>query len=113
MSMAFLICAAITTISALVSLGFSVAALLGAADQTRTLALYACARSTVFAVIGVYAFVSGSVQWLQAAATGMIIVQALDAAIGAAIKDAMKTLGPAGTAIANGAALIFLMLSNS
>ena len=40
----------------------------------------------------------------------MIIVQALDAAIGVAIKDAVKTR-PAATAIANGAALIFLMMS--
>lgn len=111
MSMAFIVCAAITSISALVSLGFSVASLFGGAKQTRTLAFYTCARSAAFVVISLCAFLSESVQWLQAAVTGMIIVQALDAVIGVAIKDAMKTFGPAGTALANAAALIFLMLS--
>ena len=112
MSMPFIICAAITSISALISLGFSIASVTGATGETRTLAFYTCARSTAFAIISVYAFVDGSVQWLQAAATGMIIVQALDAVIGVVIKDAMKTFGPAGTAIANVAALILLMVSN-
>lgn len=110
MSMAFIICGAITSISALISLGFSISSLLSATEQTRTLAFYTCARSAALAAISVYAFVSGSVQWLQAAATGMIIVQALDAGIGATLKDAMRTFGPAGTAIANLAALIFLMV---
>jgi Resolvase, N terminal domain len=75
------------------------ASIMDAKGQARTLACYTCARSTAFALIGVYTFVSGSVQWLQAATTGMIIVQALDAAIAVTIKDAMKTFGPAGTAI--------------
>jgi hypothetical protein len=109
MSMPFMVCAAITSASALVSLGFSLAAVPGAKGQTRTLAFYACARSIAFAIIVLAAFVSGSVQGLQAAAIGMIIVQALDAAIGVAIKDAMKTFGPAGTAIANLAALVWLV----
>jgi hypothetical protein len=38
----------------------------------------------------------------------MIIVQACDAGIGVAIKDRMKTFGPAGTAVLNLAALIWL-----
>ena len=109
MSMPFIFCAAITSISALISLGFSIASVPGATGQTRALAFYTCARSTAFVIISVYTFVGGSVQWLQAAATGMIIVQALDAAIGVAIKDDVKTFGPAGTAIANVAALVWLV----
>jgi hypothetical protein len=39
----------------------------------------------------------------------MIIVQAGDAAIGARIRDRMKTLGPAGTAVLNLAAIVWLL----
>jgi hypothetical protein len=39
----------------------------------------------------------------------MIIVQAGDAGIGMIIKDRMKTFGPAGTALLNLAALIWLL----
>jgi hypothetical protein len=39
----------------------------------------------------------------------MIIVQICDAAIGAVIKDRMKTFGPAGTALLNLAAVIWLL----
>lgn len=109
MSAPFLTCAVITAISAFISLGFSLAAAATTAGAARTLALYACARSLSFAVLAVVPFVTGSTPWLEAVAVGMIIVQACDAAIGVAIKDTMKTLGPAGTAIANLAALVWLM----
>jgi hypothetical protein len=39
----------------------------------------------------------------------MIIVQACDAVIGTAIKDRMKTFGPAATALLNLAAVIWLI----
>jgi hypothetical protein len=39
----------------------------------------------------------------------MIIVQACDAVIGATIKDRMKTFGPAGTALLNLVAVIWLI----
>jgi hypothetical protein len=39
----------------------------------------------------------------------MIIVQVGDAAIGAVINDRMKTFGPAGTALLNLAAVIWLL----
>jgi hypothetical protein len=38
-------------------------------------------------------FLNGSLQWLEAVAIGMIIVQACDAAIGVTIQDRMKTFG--------------------
>ena len=52
---------------------------------------------------------TGSVPLLLAAALSMTIVQGCDAAIGVRIKDRMKTLGPAGTALANLAAAIWLI----
>jgi hypothetical protein len=39
----------------------------------------------------------------------MIIVQACDAVIGTMIKDRMKTFGPAGTALLNLVAVIWLI----
>jgi len=39
----------------------------------------------------------------------MIIVQVCDAAVGVVIKDWMKTFGPAGTALLNLAAVIWLL----
>jgi hypothetical protein len=39
----------------------------------------------------------------------MIIVQFCDAAIGVVIEDRMKTFGPAGTALLNLAAVIWLL----
>jgi hypothetical protein len=45
-------------------------------------------------------FLNGSLQWLEAVAIGMIIVQACDAAIGVTIQDRMKTFGRGGTSIA-------------
>jgi hypothetical protein len=110
MSMPFVICAAVTLASAVISLGFSVAAAIHEMGQTRTLAFYACARSIAFALISVCPFANHSTQWLEALASGMIVVQAIDAAIGLTIEDKMKTFGPAGTAIANLAALIWLMV---
>ncbi|WP_227304942.1 hypothetical protein [Acidisoma cellulosilyticum] len=110
MSLPFIICSAVTVISALISLGYSVAAVMTTTNQARVMALYTCARSTALFLISVYALLNGSAQWLQATATGMIVVQALDAAIGVTIKDTGKTFGPAGVAIANLAALVWFML---
>jgi hypothetical protein len=47
--------------------------------------------------------------WLEAVAVGMIILQVLDACVGVAISDRMKTFGPAGIAVTNLAALVWLI----
>jgi hypothetical protein len=39
----------------------------------------------------------------------MIILQVLDACVGVAISDRMKTFGPAGIAVTNLAALVWLI----
>lgn len=109
MNLPFLACAVVTMVSALVSLGFSVASVPGTTGQTRALALYTCARSVAFATIAAVPLLTGSATWLYAVASGMIVLQGCDALIGVTIKDAMKTFGPAGTALANLAALAWTM----
>jgi hypothetical protein len=109
MTAPFILCASITAISAIISLGFSIAAALGAAGTARTMALYACARSVALMIASAVPFLTGSTGWLQAIAWSMIVVQACDAVIGTTIKDRMKTFGPAGTALLNLIAVIWLM----
>jgi hypothetical protein len=109
MTVPFIVCALITAISALVSFGYSMAAVLGSSGEAKTLARYASARSVALLIVSLVPFLTGSHQWLLAIACAMIIVQACDAAIGLTIKDRMKTFGPAGTAVANLAALLWLV----
>jgi hypothetical protein len=109
MRLPFVFCASITAISAIISLVFSITAALGATDTARTMALYACARSTALVIASAVPFLTGSTGWLQAMAWSMIIVQACDAVIGGTINDLMKTYGPAVTALLNLAALIWLI----
>ena len=109
MTLPFIVCASITAISAIISLGFSIAAALGATDTARTMALYACARSTALVIASAVPFLTGSTGWLQAIAWSMIIVQACDAVIGRTTKDPMKIYGPAGTAALNLVAVVWLI----
>lgn len=109
MSSAFWLCAAITAVSAVVSLGYSVAAVRSSGRLGSTEALYAFSRSSALAVAAVIVLVVRSEDWLKAVAVAMIIVQAGDAMIGARIRDRLKTAGPALTALANLAAFINLM----
>ncbi len=108
MTLRFIICATVTAISAIVSLGFSVDAFRSGSGEARTLALYASARSLALAIVSVVAFSVGATAWLEAVAWCMIIVQACDAAIGVTIKNRLKVFGPAATAILNLAALVWL-----
>jgi phosphoglycerol transferase MdoB-like AlkP superfamily enzyme len=109
MTKPFLVCATVTAVNAFVSLGFAIASVPGANGQTRTLALYACARSIAFGIISVVPFATGWSLWLEAVAAGMIILQVLDAGIGVTIRDRMKTYGPAAIAVTNLAALLWLI----
>jgi hypothetical protein len=109
MNVPFLSCAVITALSAVISLGFSTAAVLNTPGEVRTMALYSCARSLALAFASAVPFLTGVTPWLQAIACSMIIVQICDAGIGVAIKDRIKTFGPAGVALLNLAALIWLL----
>lgn len=108
MTTPFLICAAVTAVSAIISLGFSLSSVPNTDGRTRNLAFYTVARSTSFVVISIVPFFNHSNLWLEAATVGMIIVQTCDAFIGITI-NRMKTLGPAGTATVNLAALAWLL----
>jgi hypothetical protein len=109
MTVPFVFCGSITTISAIISLGFSIAAALGATGTAGTMALYACARSVALMIASAVPFLTGSTGWIEAIALSMIIVQACDAVIGTTINDRMKTFGPAGTALLNLVAVIWLI----
>jgi|HubBroStandDraft_4_1064222.scaffolds.fasta_scaffold717798_1 hypothetical protein len=111
MTVPFIVCASTTAISAIVSLGFSIAAALNSVNETKTMALYASARSVALVLVSAAPFLTGSTQWLLAVACGMTIVQACDAVIGVTIKNRMKTLGPAGIALLNLLAAIWLLNS--
>ena len=109
MNISFIVCALITAVSAVISLGFSIAATFTPANEVRNVALYTCARSVALALASAVPFFTGSTSWLEAIACCMIIVQVCDPGIGVVIKDRMKTFGPAGTALLNLAALIWLL----
>lgn len=111
MTFAFLACALVTSISALVSLGFSSIAVAMAKGAQRTAALYTLARSGALVVISLSSFLGVSPAWLEAAAAAMSLVQAGDGIVGLRIRSLIKTAGPFGTAAVNVAALIYLTLS--
>lgn len=111
MSIAFWICAVLTVISALVSGGYAVAGLGSATTAARVPSMYALARSAALVVVAVIGLFSSSIAYEAAIAIAMIIVQGLDAAIGALNSDHVKTLGPAITALVNAAALIWMLRS--
>lgn len=112
MSVAFWVCGAVTFVSAGVSLGYSVAALRAAgAPGEVTASRYAAARSVALLVAAVVGLCAGSVGFAAAVALTMIVVQGLDAVVGARIPDTLKTVGPAATAVANLAALGWMLAS--
>src|SRR3982074_1979299 len=108
MNIPFLFCALITAVSAVISLGFSIAAVFNTTNEVRTMALYTCARSVALVIVSAVPFLTGSTPWLQAIACSLIIVQVRDAGKGVVIKDRMKSLVPAGTGRVNIAAVSWL-----
>jgi hypothetical protein len=109
MTAPFLFCAAITAVSALISLGFSIAAVVTSTDATRVAAFYVCPRSLALAIASAIPFFTGSSSWLLAVALCMTIVQAGDTAIGVIKKNRIGTLGPLGTAALNLVAIIWYL----
>ena len=79
---AFWICAGVTAASALVSLGFSVAAALSARHQARTGAAYVLPRSVALAAVSLVPLISQTRSSLLTIALAMTIVQALDTVVG-------------------------------
>jgi hypothetical protein len=105
---AFWVCAGVTAASALVSLGYSVAAVI-ALDQARVNAMYALSRSAALAAAVLVPVFSQTRSSLLTIALAMVIVQALDAVVGATIHDRMKTFGPASLGLFNLVALAWFL----
>ena len=106
---AFWVCAGVTAASALVSLGYSVAAVISAPDQARVNAMYALSRSAALAAAVLVPVFSQTRSSLLTIALAMVIVQALDAVVGATIHDRMKTFGPASLGLVNLVALVWFL----
>jgi hypothetical protein len=108
MSTAFYVCAVITAASALVSLGYSVVALLSAGSDAELNARYTTSRSMALALVSFVPFFYHSTDFLAGIAITMTVVQFLDAVIGWNERDRLKTYGPAITGVVNLLALIWL-----
>lgn len=111
MTIAFWICAAVTVVSSLVSAGYAVVGVRSAAEAARMPSEYALSRSIALVVVAISAMFVANVGFTAAAAIVMILVQAGDAIVGARARDRFKTIGPAATAVANAAALVWLLAS--
>jgi hypothetical protein len=111
MTVAMWVCSIVTIISACVSLGYAVAAFRAASAPARLPSSYALARSAAFVAVAAVAPATGSLGFIAAAAIGLVCVQCLDAVIGGRTGDRLKTIGPAITAVANAAALVWALLS--
>jgi hypothetical protein len=84
---------------------------LPARDQARTNALYALSRSAALAVVSLVPLIGQTRSSLITIALAMVIVQALDAVVGATIRDRMKTFGPASLGALNLVTLVWLLAS--
>jgi hypothetical protein len=104
----FWICGAVPMASALVSFGFSIAAV-RVASAGEGAVRYALARSFALVVVATVALFTATPPFLAAIALVMVIVQAGDAVVGGLARDRMKTLGPAFLAVVNLAALLWLL----
>jgi hypothetical protein len=102
----FWLCVAITTISALVSAGFSIAGLLGPSGGD-SFTQYAASRSVALLIAALICAVVRSRTAVAALALVMTLVQAFDGLIGALAHDPAKTYGPLVFALANVAVLVW------
>ena len=108
---AFWICAGVTAVSALVSLGFTTAAVLSVRHQARTNAMYVLSRSVALAAVSLVPLISQTRSSLLTIALAMVIVQAIDAIVGGIVRDRMKTSGPASLGALNLVALVWFLAS--
>lgn len=109
MHLSYWICAGVTAASAFVSLGFAIGTLTASAQSGAVASRYAFVRSLALALVATASLFAMSVPFLVAVGVAMTVVQAGDAAIGGGIRDRVKTIGPAITALINLAALIWVL----
>jgi hypothetical protein len=111
MSRRFWTCTIITAISALVSAGFSVAGLFGPSGSD-SIERYAASRSVALLIAVLCCIGFRSRIGIAALALVMSLVQGFDGLISALAHDPAKTYGPFVFAIANLAALLWLLRSH-
>jgi hypothetical protein len=104
----FWICAVITGLSAFVSSGFSIAAMMGA-TQHDPLGWYAASRSVSLLIIVLLVILRGSRRGLAAMALTMGFVQLFDTVIGFVQHEPSKTYGPLLFATATFVSVRFLL----
>ena len=104
----FWTCTIITTISALVSAGFSVAGLL-APSGSDSFARYAASRSIALLIAVLFSLGVRSREGIAALALVMSVVQGFDGIIGLLAHDPAKTYGPFAFALTNLVALVWLL----
>ncbi|KRM72111.1 hypothetical protein [Lacticaseibacillus brantae] len=106
-------CALVTLISAFVSCGFSIQAVMAARGSQRdslVTAQYALSRSVAIALVAIGLFIFKNNQFLIAMAIIMIAIQFFDGLIGRKISR-FKTVGPLLTAAANAIILILFLIA--
>jgi hypothetical protein len=106
----FLICAGMTMLSAAVSAGFSIAALMGR-GQGDIYAFYAAARSLPLAVVVLGLLWHRSGIGMATMALTMGLIQGCDAGVGLFTGDIGKIAGPAVLAVATLASALALVRS--
>jgi len=111
MTRRFWTCAIITTISALVSAGFSVAALFGPSGSDHV-ERYAASRSIALLIAMPFCIWLRSREAIETMALVMSLVQGFDGLIGLLAHDPAKTYGPFAFALINFAALVWLLNSH-
>lgn len=112
MTKQFWTCAMITLISVTVSVGFSVAGLLGPTGGNE-FARYAASRSIAILLAVLCCFVVHSRAGIAALALLATMMQGFDAVVGCLAHDPAKTYGPLVLAVINAAALVWLLRSRS
>jgi len=110
MTRRFWTCAIVTTVSALVSAGFSVVGLLGPSGGG-SFERYAASRSIALLIAVLCCIGFRSRDAIAAIALVMSLVQGFDGLIGVLAHDPAKTYGPFAFALINFAALVWLLCS--
>jgi hypothetical protein len=106
----FWTCAIVTTVSALVSAGFSVAGLFGPSGSG-SFERYAASRSIALLIAVLCCIGFRSRDAIAAMALVMSLVQGFDGLIGILAHDPAKTYGPFAFAVMNFAVLVWLLRS--
>lgn len=105
----YYVCAALTLISASISLFFSVLTVRKSEGERKITALYVTARSFALVCVSIVPFFIISKELVSITAAAMIIVQFLDGFIGIKIRDKFETLGPFITAAVHLTVLIIYL----